>query len=139
MSNSVLAGESATKDECVSMCKKAAKAVTDKGMDTVIKLANDPKGPYVWKDSYIYIIDLNTKKVVAHPEKPALIGKDMSGIKDIKGKMFFVEIINLANEKGEGWVDYMWPKPGGQTPVAKSSYVLKVSGKPYALVAGYYH
>lgn len=135
----VSAEDMATKDECLAMCKKAAQLAADKGTDEMIKQVNDPKGPFVWKDSYIYIVDLNTKMVVAHPIKPGLIGKDLSGIKDIKGKMFFVEITNLASEKGEGWVDYMWPKPGEKTPVPKSSYVYRVPNQPYALIAGIYY
>ncbi len=133
------AGEVATKDECVDMCKKAVQMAKDKGVEEMIKKATDPKGPFVWKDSYVFVSDLTTKRVVAHPEKPGLVGKDMSGIKDVKGKMFYLEILNVANEKGEGWVDYMWPKPDGTTPVPKSSFVLKVPNKPYAVIAGYYH
>lgn len=139
LSSSVFAGEAATKDECVAMCKKAVQMAKDKGVEEMIKQAGDPKGPFVWKDSYIFVSDLTTKRVVAHPEKPGLVGKDMSGIKDVKGKMFYLEILNVAESKGEGWVDYMWPKPDGKTPVPKSSYVLKVPNKPYAVIAGYYH
>lgn len=135
----VLAGESATKDECIAMCKKAAQLAADKGIDEMLKQVNDPKGPFVWKDSYIYVINLDTKMVAAHPIKPALIGKDMSGIKDIHGKMFFVETINIALEKNEGWVDYMWPKPGEKTPSTKTAYVLRVPNQPYALSAGVYN
>jgi len=29
---------------------------------------------------------------------------------------------------GHGWADYVWPRPGQTTPVAKSSYVVRVAG-----------
>jgi len=139
LSSVVFAGEAATKDECIAMCKKAVQMAKDKGVEEMIKQAGDPKGPFVWKDSYIFVSDLTTKRVVAHPEKPGLVGKDMSGIKDAKGKMFYLEILNIAGAKGDGWVDYVWPKPDTTAPVPKSSYVLKVPNKPYAVIAGYYH
>jgi cytochrome c len=134
-----MAEEKATKDECVAMCEKAAQVARTKGMDEVSRQIADPNGPFVWKDSYIYLVNINTKQVAAHPIKPVLVGKDLSGIKDINGKMFFVEITNVASEKGSGWVDYMWPKPGEKKPVPKTSYVLRIPDQPYALVAGIYY
>ena len=139
VSTTVWGEENTTKEECVAMCKKALAVATEKGVDEMLRQVGDINGPFVWKDSYIYAIDLNTGMVAAHPIKPALVGKDMSGIKDIHGKMFFVEKINMAKEKGEGWVDYMWPKPGEKTPSSKTAYVIKVPGEPYAISAGVYN
>jgi hypothetical protein len=134
-----LAEEKATKDECVAMCKKAAQVGLDQGVDELLRQANDPKGPFVWKDTYIFIANLDTNQVVAHPIRAGLVGKDMSGIKDINGKMFYIETLNIAREKGEGWIDYMWPKPGEKAPSSKSSYVYRLPGLPYALIAGVYN
>ena len=135
----VWAEETATKEECVAMCKKALAVAKEKGVDEMLKEIGDINGPFVWKDSYIYAINLDTNRVAAHPIKPILVGKDMSGLKDVHGKMFFVEKINMAKEKGEGWVDYMWPKPGEKTPSSKTAYVIKVPGAPYAISAGIYN
>lgn len=135
---SVWAEEKATKEECVTMCNKALAVAKEKGVDEMLRQIGDINGPFVWKDSYIYAINIDNNQVVAHPIKPALVGKDMSGIKDISGKMFFVEKINVAKDKGEGWVDYMWPKPGEKKPSPKSAYVIKVPGAPYAISAGVY-
>ncbi len=132
------ANETATKDECVAMCNKALDIAKTKGVDEMLRKIGEAKGPFVWKDSYIYAINLDNNQVAAHPIKPVLVGKNLSGIKDINGKMFFVEIINLAKEKGEGWVDYMWPKPGEKKPSPKDAFVIKVPGAPYAISAGIY-
>ena len=40
----------------------------------------DPKGPFVWKDSYVYAADLEGK-MLAHPLTPGLIGKVLRGRK----------------------------------------------------------
>lgn len=52
--------------------------------------------------------------------------------------MFFVEFINIAKEKGEGWVSYWWPKPGEKKPASKVTYVYKVPGANYLMAAGVY-
>lgn len=128
--------EKATKDECVAKAKEAAAMVKELGVDGAIIKINDPKGPFVWKDSYLYCIDMEFGLVKAHPIKPKLVGQMLKGLKDVNGKLFFVELINVAKEKGEGWVSYMWPKPGSKEPTPKSTYAMKVDGTNLIMCAG---
>ena len=58
-----------------------------------------------------------------HPLKPELDGQDLSSNQDPKGKRLFVEMAAVCRAKGEGAVDYMWPKPGREAPQPKVSYV----------------
>src|SRR5271166_6430096 len=77
---------------------------------------------------------------LAHPIKPDLIGKNLLETPD-KGpdkKLFFKEFVALAKSKGEGWVDYMWPKPGKDAPSKKLSYIYRVPGKDVFVGAGVY-
>jgi methyl-accepting chemotaxis protein len=74
------------------------------------------------KDDYFWINDMHPTMIM-HPTKPELDGKDLSDNKDPNGKKLFVEMVNLCKEKGEGFVDYEWPKPGEAKPVPKVSYV----------------
>jgi len=71
---------------------------------------------------YFWINDLSPRMVM-HPFKPELDGKDLSGLKDPNGKVLFVEMAKACKDKGEGFVDYMWPKPGESQPVSKLSFV----------------
>ena len=71
---------------------------------------------------YFWVNDL-APRMVMHPIKPELEGKDLGGIKDPDGKFLFKEFAQTAQEKGAGFVDYQWPKPGSDAPVAKISYV----------------
>lgn len=71
---------------------------------------------------YFWINDLSPRMIM-HPMKPELDGTDLSGNKDPNGKHLFVEFVNVCREKGEGFVDYMWPMPGQSEPVPKISYV----------------
>ena len=73
-------------------------------------------------DDYFWIND-TTPKMVMHPFKPELNGKNISDMQDPNGKKIFVEMVKVCQEKGEGFVEYMWSKPGKEEPVPKISYV----------------
>ena len=74
------------------------------------------------QDEYFWINDMQNRMVM-HPFRSDLDGKDLSQLKDSKGKPFFTEFVEAAKKKGEGFVDYYWPKPGSSEPVEKISYV----------------
>jgi len=44
----------------------------------------------------------------------------------------------IANP-GAGWADYMWPKPGHDTPSKRRTYVYRVPGKDVFVTAGVYY
>ena len=139
MLGTAIAGETATKEECMAKCKEAADMFKAKGLEATLVAINDKAGPFVWKDSYVFCIDMETKAVLAHGVTPALVGKNMMGTKDANGKLFFAEFHNVAaGAAGSGWVDYMWPKPGEKDPSPKASYVYKVPGQNVFVAAGIY-
>jgi len=87
------------------------------------KLAAQRLGNLRYEDKeYFFICDLQSRMVM-HPIKPDLNGKDLSEMKDPAGKFFFREFARICKEKGGGFVDYLWPKPGESEPVPKISYV----------------
>ncbi|MFD1328231.1 methyl-accepting chemotaxis protein [Mycoplana ramosa] len=74
------------------------------------------KGGYFFINSFDGIM-------VGHPLNKALVGTDITGLKDHNGKAFNVELIQLAQNPGSGFVDYYWDKPGQSEPVKKFSYI----------------
>ncbi len=86
---------------------------------------------------YLWINDLHPTMIM-HPIKPELNGKDLSESKDPRGKLLFVEFARVAKEKGAGFVDYMWPKPGEKDPVPKISYVKLYQPWGWVLGSGIY-
>ena len=82
---------------------------------------------------YFWINDTNAVMIV-HPIKPALNGKDLSAFKDDAGKQIFSEFAALAKKNGEGFVDYVWAKPGFEKPQPKVSFIKLF--KPYNWVVG---
>jgi len=73
-------------------------------------------------NEYFWINDMQPRMIM-HPIKPELDNKDLSANKDPSGKHLFVEFVNVVKARGEGSVDYLWPKPGSDKPVPKVSYV----------------
>jgi len=74
------------------------------------------------EDDYFWINDLYPKMVL-HPFKPELEGKSVKDNQDPSGKYLFREMVEVATKDGEGFVSYMWPKPGFTEPVEKVSAV----------------
>ena len=72
--------------------------------------------------NYFWVNDMHPVMVM-HPLKPQLDNKDLSDAKDPSGKRLFVAFVERVNQDGEGYVHYLWPKPGHEEPVAKISFV----------------
>ena len=56
------------------------------------------------KNEYFWINDLHPKMVM-HPIKPELDGRDLSSMKDPQGKALFIEFANVVRQQGAGFVD----------------------------------
>lgn len=134
----VWAASQATKEECVIKSQEAAAMLTSQGVDAAIKAISNPKGPFVWKDSYVFLMNLDGK-MVAHPFKPELTNmQHVLLLTDPTDKAMFVQFVNLARNVGHGWVEYMWPKPGKKTPSKKLSYIYRVPDTDFFVGAGVY-
>ena len=138
--------QSAIKDECVALCKDAAKFINEKGFYPAVAEINNKEGKFVTKNTYVFMMDLEGH-LLAHPFNPQFIGKDITGVKDTNGKLFNQESVVIANTKGEGWSEYMYPTPEElkkATPFKekksskKISYVYRIPGKDLMVIAGYF-
>jgi methyl-accepting chemotaxis protein len=74
------------------------------------------------ENGYVWINSLD-QKMIMHPTKPELNGKDVSGMKDPTGLPLFAEFTRVAREQKSGFVSYQWPKPGEAEPAEKLSHV----------------
>ncbi|MHC4871881.1 MAG: DUF294 nucleotidyltransferase-like domain-containing protein [Planctomycetota bacterium] len=75
---------------------------------------------------YFWITDMGPKMIM-HPYRPDLIGKDLSDYRDqetITGKRLFMEFVNIVKQQDEGYVEYLWQWKDDKTrTVPKLSYV----------------
>jgi len=74
------------------------------------------------QENYFWIND-STPTMIMHPLKPKLNGTNIADVKDPDGTALFSDMVNVVQEKGEGFVPYKWPKPGVDNPVDKISFV----------------
>jgi methyl-accepting chemotaxis protein len=86
---------------------------------------------------YFWVNDMQPR-VVMHPIKPELDGKDASAIKDPNGKALFVAFVQKVQQDKEGFVDYQWPKPGKDKPVDKLSFVKGFAPWDWIIGSGIY-
>lgn len=82
---------------------------------------------------YFWVNDMQPR-VLMHPIKPELDGRDVSEVKDPTGLRLFGEFVAEVRRHGQGFVFYQWPKPGSEVPVDKASYVMGF--EPWGWVVG---
>jgi len=141
MNSTVSAGENtATVSEVISMAEKAAAMMIEDPEATLAEISKRD-GKFVWKDSYVFAMNLEGK-MLAHPFMPGLMRMGNLLLTPDKNadepKMLFVEFVVVASTKGEGWVEYMWPKPGSTTPSVKETYIYRVPDTNLFVGAGIY-
>jgi methyl-accepting chemotaxis protein len=88
-------------------------------------------------NEYFWINDMHPRMVM-HPIKAELDGTDLSDNKDPTGKRLFVEFADTVRSSGAGFVFYLWPKPGSDTPVQKVSYVKGFAPWGWVIGSGVY-
>jgi signal transduction histidine kinase len=47
-------------------------------------------------------------RMVMHPYRSDLNGRDISNFTDPQGKRLFAEAVRVVEDHGEGYVDYLW-------------------------------
>lgn len=134
--SAICQGEPLTPELCKAKAKAAAKLLKAEG-DAAFSKLKDPAGEFRFADGkgYVWIHNLDGKMVM-HPIKPALDGKNLLDMRDINGVYLFVAMNELVQEKAEGWVAYAWPKPGEKKSSPKVSYVILVEHGENEYVAG---
>ncbi|NPA55710.1 MAG: response regulator [Epsilonproteobacteria bacterium] len=88
-------------------------------------------------DNNNYFFIVNYKNVlIAHPY---LQGKDMSHIKDVKGELIIPPMVQLARQKGQGFISYWWKKNStDNTPYEKLTYVKDFPNWKFVVGTGVY-
>ncbi|KZY30056.1 hypothetical protein A3740_05330 [Oleiphilus sp. HI0068] len=100
-------------------------------VNAIRHLRYDNGSGYFWINDY-------SAKMVMHPIKPALNGKDLSEFTDPKGTQLFSDFVKVVRSSESGYVDYYWAKPGKDEPVAKTSYVQGFKPWNYIIGSGVY-
>lgn len=114
-----------TAEEASALIKKGIAYLKANGAEKSYAAFNDPAGQFVDRDLYLFVLDMNGK-MLAHGANKKLLDKNLIDLKDADGRAFVKEFIDVANKKGQGWIDYKWPHPQTKALESKASYIEKL-------------
>jgi cytochrome c len=123
LAGSAGAADMATPAEAKALSERAAAAVEQMGQEQAFAAFADTAGDYQAKDLYVFCMDLNGV-MLSHAKKPELVGKNLTDFNKY-GDFLFQDMIRVAGDPGQGWVDYRWPYPGSDEIRAKTSYIVR--------------
>ncbi|MBD9459044.1 cache domain-containing protein [Pseudomonas sp. PDM05] len=125
----------ATPEQARALRNKAVNALVKDEAGT-LKAINSLQGGFLQDDLYVFVVDLNTERYVAHGTTLRLINTDFGKIKDPDGKPVGEPILKLMAEQDQGEYKYRWKNPMTGKVENKHAYLRK-SGH-YMVAVGYY-
>ena len=132
-----------TSEEVITLVQQTKQAIEKNALQTLARV-NRAEHPYKNKDNpslYIFVFDTDLT-VVAHAIKTKVIGKNVKGKPDVKGKKFRDEMLVKVKQDGSGWVDYYFLNPKSKKTEHKTAYVELAKGsdgKEYIVGSGKYY
>ena len=118
------AGDKGTAEEATALVQKTIAYIKANGREKAITEINSTKGQFKDRDLYVVIYDLNGK-AIAHGANAKMQGKELIDLRDVDGKYFVKERVEIAKSKGKGWQDYKFVNPVTKQVEPKSMYIEK--------------
>lgn len=125
----------ATAKQAREMLDRAATALVGDPAATLAAF-QQTDGKFMQDDLYVFVVNLDDGRFLAHGASPALVGRNGHDLRDPKGKPIITDMINVARRKGSGELDYVWRNPTTSKLESKHTYFRAVNGK--LLGVGYY-
>lgn len=117
----VAAEGGATAKEAEAMVKKGVAYIKANGNDKGYAGISTKGGQFSDRDLYLVVYGLDGK-VLAHGANQKMVGKDLIGLKDVDGKEFVRERVEMAKAKNTFWQDYKFTNPESKKVEPKSMY-----------------
>jgi len=131
------AQEKPTQEQVQTLTREAAALVAQVGVDKA-REAFHPKDTK-WNFGEVYVNVIDTKGTwLIYPPRPAGEGNSVLQVKDADGRFLVQDIIKVATEQGEGWVEYRWMNPASNRIEPKVTFVKKVEGQDLIAYVGIY-
>lgn len=115
----------ATPEEATAMVKKAVAHIKASGKDKAYADITAKGGAFSSGDLYITVYGLDGT-VRAHGANEKMVGKNLIELKDVDGKAFVKERVELAATKASFWQDYKFTNPVTKKIEPKSMYCEKL-------------
>ncbi|WP_373273758.1 cache domain-containing protein [Pseudomonas taiwanensis] len=117
------------------LLEKAAAAVSS-GPQQTFAAINSENLAFLQDDLYVFVVDMNTSRYVAHGYNQRLVGTDFRRVKDPQGKPVGEPMLAAAKKSSAGEYDYLWENPLSRKVERKHTYYRKVGD--YLVSVGYY-
>ena len=111
----------ATKDDAVSMVKKGVTYIKTNGKDKGHAEITSKDSSFKKDDLYLVVYGLDGV-VRAHGANDKMVGKNLIDLKDIDGKPFVKERVEMAQSKPTFWQDYKFTNPVSKKIEPKTMY-----------------
>ena len=115
----------ATRDDAVAMVKKGVAFMKSSGKDKAHAEFTNKAGAFTDRDLYLVVYGLDGV-VRAHGANDKMVGKNLLEMKDVDGKPFVRERVELAQSKGTFWQDYKFSNPVSKKIEPKQMYCERV-------------
>lgn len=115
-------------DDARKLLDAASDQIRRQGMTKALASFNDRNGPFVRDDLYVFAVNLASGKFEAHGMNPKWTGTDAGDLHDVEGKPLVREMLELARDKGEGSVDYVWRNPVTNAVENKRTFIRRENG-----------
>ncbi len=125
----------ATPEQARALRDKTVKALV-KDEAATLKAINSLQGGFLQDDLYVFVVDLNTGRYVAHGTNLRLVNTDFGKIKDPDGKPVGEPILKIMAEQDQGKYTYRWKNPVTDKVENKHAYLRKVGH--FMVAVGYY-
>lgn len=111
----------ATADEATAMVKKGVAFIKAQGTEKGYAEISNKQGQFIDRDLYLVVYGLDGT-VLAHGANDKMVGKNLIDLKDIDGKAFVRERVELAQTKSSFWQDYKFTDPLTRKIEPKTTY-----------------
>ena len=115
----------ATADDATAMVKKGVSFIKANGKDKGHAEISSKTSQFKKDDLYLVVYGLDGT-VHAHGANEKMIGKNLIDLKDIDGKLFVKERVELGKTKGTFWQDYKFTNPVTKKIEPKAMYCEKL-------------
>ena len=115
----------ATAAEATAMVKKGISFIKANGKDKGYAEVSAKGGQFTDRDLYLVVYGLDGV-VRAHGANEKMVGKNLIDLKDVDGKPFVKERVDLAKSKGTFWQDYKFTNPVSKKIEPKRMYCEKL-------------
>ncbi|MES2716705.1 MAG: cache domain-containing protein [Pseudomonadota bacterium] len=115
----------ATKEDALSAVKKGVVFIKTNGKDKGYAEVSNKQGQFIDRDLYLVVYGLDGT-VRAHGANEKMVGKNLIELKDVDGKAFVKERVELAQSKGTFWQDYKFTNPVSKKVEPKQMYCEKL-------------